>query len=241
MGDGPLLTLAVDIGGSGIKAAVLDARGELAHPRARAPTPQPATPAAVLATLAALVEPLRPFHRAAVGFPGVVEDGRSLCAANLADGWCEFPLAASISELLHVPVRAANDADVHGFAAIDGQGTELVLTLGTGVGSALFIDGRLVPNLELGHHRFRKGRTYEEQLGRRALESAGKRRWNRRLRRAIASLRSLFYFRRLYLGGGNAKAIRGELPEDVAIISNELGLRGGLALWSDLDCASPDR
>lgn len=233
----PLLTLAIDIGGTGIKAAVLDPDGVIVRPRIRQETPHPATPDAVLAVIEALAAPLAPYHRASAGFPGVVVDGRTLGAANLGPTWRDYPLATTLTARLGVPVRVANDADVQGLAAIEGAGTELVLTLGTGLGSALFIDGILVPNLELGHHPFRKRETYEEQLGKPALEAIGKKRWNKRLARAIVRLRDLFNFDRLYLGGGNAKAIRGAMPAGVRIVSNDLGLRGGIALWRDAPAA----
>ncbi len=226
-------TLAIDIGGSGIKAAVLSGIGERLSDRVRVDTPRPAETGAVLDAISTLVEPLRPFDRAAVGFPGVVIDGVVLTAANLDGDWKGVPLASLVASRLGCPARAANDADMQGLAAIEGRGVELVITLGTGVGSALFLDGRLVPNLEMGHHPFRKGDTYEEQLGYAALETAGRRRWNKRLRRAIERLRAAFNFRVLYFGGGNAKAIKGKLPAGVKIVSNELGVIGGAALWRD--------
>ena len=124
-----------------------------------------------------------------------------------------------------------NDADVQGFGAICGRGVELVLTLGTGVGSALFVDGRLVPNLELAHHPFRKGKSYEDHLGKTALGSIGKKKWNQRVIRAIQQLEKLFNYDHLYVGGGNARKINVKLPGNVKIVSNVAGLLGGIALW----------
>lgn len=115
--------------------------------------------------------------------------------------------------------------------AIQGHGVELVVTLGTGFGSALFLEGRLVPNLELGHHPFEKKRTYEESLGQAALDKVGKKRWNRRLERAIARLQALFHFNTLYIGGGNAKKIRFDLPDNVSTVPNITGILGGIRLW----------
>jgi polyphosphate glucokinase len=128
-------------------------------------------------------------------------------------------------------VRAANDADVQGLGAVKGEGVELVITLGTGFGSALFVDGRLVPNVQLGHHAGWDEKTYEEQLGNKAMKKAGKKKWNKRVQKAVASLAALFHFDRLYIGGGNAQKISVELPPRVMIVSNEEGLLGGLALW----------
>jgi len=110
---------------------------------------------------------------------------------------------------------------------------ESVLTLGTGVGSALFTQGHLVPNLELGHHPFRKNATYEECLGHSALKRHGVRKWNQRLEKALAQWQKLFHYDHLYLGGGNAKHISFDLPPQVKTVPNVAGLLGGIALWRD--------
>jgi polyphosphate glucokinase len=128
-------------------------------------------------------------------------------------------------------VRVANDAEIQGLAAISGKGVELVITLGTGFGSALFVDGKLVPNLEMGHHPFRKGETYEEQLGRAALDKGGEKKWNSRLEKAITSLEHLFNYDYLYIGGGEAKKITIALSPNVKIVPNINGLLGGIVLW----------
>ena len=113
-----------------------------------------------------------------------------------------------------------------------GKGTELVITLGTGFGSSLFVDGRLVPNMQLAHHAGWRRKTYEEELGEKALKKAGKKRWNRRVLRAIASLEALFNYDTLYIGGGNAAKITVDLPRRVRIVPNVAGLLGGIALWN---------
>jgi polyphosphate glucokinase len=228
-----LKTLAVDIGGSGTKVLVLDEAGQPQTERARTDTPQPATPENLIGAIAQLTQTQGDFDRVSVGFPGVVRRGVIWTAVNLDPSWVGFDLATALSEKLSKPVRVANDADVQGMGAISSHGVELVITLGTGFGSALFVDGRLVPNLEMGHHPFRKGETYEEQLGRAALEKIGAKRWNRRLEKAIATLKHLFNYDHLHLGGGEAKRIAIELPPDVSIIPNVLGLLGGIALWRD--------
>jgi len=171
------------------------------------------------------------YDRISVGFPGVVHEGVVFTAPNLDPEWKKFPLAQTLETKLGKPCRVANDADVQGYGAIEGRGVELVLTLGTGLGSALFVDGRLVPNLELGHHPFRKGDTYEQQLGRAALDEVGKKRWNGRVRRAIALLDRIINYRTLYIGGGNAKKVEGEMPANVHTVGNEAGILGGIALW----------
>lgn len=226
-------TLSIDIGGSGVKLLVLDEQGEPLTARARVDTPQPPVPDKILAAIVELAATQGEFDRASIGFPGVVRNGVIYTAANLDPAWIEFDLASALSEQLSKPVRVANDADIQGLGAISGKGVELVLTLGTGLGSALFVEGKLVPNLEMGHHPFRKGETYEQQLGRAALEEIGKQRWNRRLEKAIDQLERLFNFDRLYLGGGEARKVSIELSEKVSIVPNVLGLLGGIALWRD--------
>ncbi|MEB3828744.1 ROK family protein [Phormidium sp. CCY1219] len=228
-----ILTLAVDIGGSGIKTIVLNEVGEALSDRNRVQTPKPAKPEPVLEAIASLAAQQGEFHRVSVGFPGVVRHGITYTAVNLHSDWEAFAIADKLSYLLGKPVRVCNDADVQGLGAISGTGIELTIALGTGFGSALFVDGKLVPNLELGHHRFRKKQTYEEQLGRAALESVGKKRWNKRLQRAIASMEQLFNYDRLYIGGGEAENINFELPPNAEIIPNINGLLGGIALWRE--------
>ena len=227
-----LLTLAVDIGGSGTKVMVLDEGGNPISDRSRLKTPQPATPEAVIETINTLAAP-QTFDRVAVGFPGVIHRGVTKTAVNLDSSWIGYDLASALAEKLGKPVRVANDADIQGWGAISGEGVELVITLGTGFGSALFVDGKLVPNLEMGHHPFRKGETYEEQLGRKALEEIGKKKWNARLEKAIANLEHLFNYDLLYLGGGEAKKIDFKLPSNATIVPNVAGLLGGIKLFND--------
>ena len=226
-------TLAVDIGGSGVKVMVLDETGNPLSDRLRVPTPQPPKPDAVLDAIVGLATDAGEFDRASVGFPGVVRNGITYTAVNLDPDWMGFDLASALQTRLNKPIRVANDADIQGCGAISGKGVELVVTLGTGFGSALFIDGRLVPNLEMGHHPFRKKETYEEQLGRAALDKEGKKEWNQRLEKAIATLEKLFNYDVLYIGGGETKKIKFELPSNVQIVPNVSGLLGGIALWKD--------
>lgn len=235
-------TLAIDIGGTGIKAIVLDESGETISPRVAEPTPKPATPPAVLDVIARLAQQSPPADRIAVGFPGVVRDGVTLTAPNLDPSWRGFAFGAALEERLKIPARVCNDADVQGFGAINGEGLELVITLGTGVGSALFIDGILVPNLELAHHPFRDGKTYEQWLGLKALTEEGEVVWRQKLDESIALWRQTFNFDVLYLGGGNAMRLEAaSLPKDVHIVPNLLGLLGGIALWTPVHGTSLTR
>ena len=226
------LTLAIDIGGTGLKASIVDDAGQLLTDRLRVATPVGASPTKVVEALVDLVTPLGAYERVSVGFPGVVRDGRILTAANLGnEAWRGFDLAMALGTALGKPVRVANDADLQGLAVIAGKGIEMVVTLGTGFGTGLYLDGRLGPHLELAHHPFRNGETYDQQVGNVARKEIGGARWNKRVKKAIVNLRRLTNFDHLYVGGGNAKKIEFALDPDVTIVSNEAGMKGGVALW----------
>jgi polyphosphate glucokinase len=226
------ITLAVDVGGTGIKAAALDQNGKMVSDRLKIKTPKNATPKKVVATIVKLAKMVGEGDRVSAGFPGVVKDGLVYTAVNLGKGWKNYPLEATLRQKLRKPVRIANDADVQGLGCVSGHGDELVITLGTGFGSVLFVDGHRI-HLELGHHPFRGGKTYEDELGIKALKKKGKRKWNKNLREAIDELARAFNFDRLYIGGGNAAQIDFKLPSNVKIVSNTEGLLGGIKLWQD--------
>jgi polyphosphate glucokinase len=228
-----LTTLAIDIGGTGIKMMTLDYMGKPTAERIRAETPKPATPESVLHVMDTMVGQVGAFDRVSVGFPGVVKKGATLTAHNLDPQWSGYELQKVLEHRWKRPVRVANDAAVQGFGAIRGIGVELVITLGTGFGSSLFIDGRLVPGLELAHHPWRKDKTYEDFLGLMGLHKLGRKRWNRKLEKAISQLEALFNYDHLFIGGGNAARIDFELPRHVTRVPNEDGLLGGVALWRD--------
>ncbi|MGH9046302.1 MAG: ROK family protein, partial [Acidimicrobiales bacterium] len=156
------LTLAIDIGGTGLKASVLDGAGAMVADRVRVPTKYPLPPdgdGGLVATLTKLVQPLPGSDRVSAGFPGMVRGGHVLSAphfvtesgpgskvdADLAKAWDRFDLAGALSAALGKPTKVANDADVQGAAVVQGKGLELVVTLGTGFGTALFMDGGLLP------------------------------------------------------------------------------------------------
>jgi len=225
------ITLAIDVGGTGVKVMLLDESGKPITDRVRADTPNPATPNNVLKVIDSLVENLGEFDRVSVGFPGVVKHGATLTAHNLSSKWVGFDLQKVLTRRWQKPVRVANDAAVQGYAAIRGKGLELVITLGTGFGSALFIDGHLVPGLELAHHPWHKNKTYEDYLGKKGFHKLGRKRWNKKLAQAIEQIKSLFNFDHLYIGGGNADEIDFSLPPHVTRVPNEDGLLGGAALW----------
>jgi polyphosphate glucokinase len=238
-------TLAVDVGGSGVKAEVLTPDGSTIGLRQRIEVTYPCPPEQLLGYLTGLRDRLPPADRVAIGFPGMVRGGRVLTAPHfvtrsgpgsrvdekLLAAWTGFALADAAELGLGLPVRVANDADVQGLSVIRGQGLELVLTLGTGMGSALFQDGRLLPHLELAHHPFRKGETYNEQIGDAARRRIGSQRWTKRVTLAVRTLRALTFYDVLYLGGGNASKLSPSFTEPAEIVDNVNGILGGLRLW----------
>ena len=231
-----LCTLAIDIGGTGLKMLVLDEAGEPTTERTRLPTPKKATPKAVLAVLESMIGKHGEFDRVSVGFPGVIDEGVTHTAVNLHKDWDGFNMTQAMQKITGKPTRATNDADMQGLGVIASKGVELVITLGTGIGTALYVNGRSVSNLELGQHPFEKGKTYEERLGDAVLKEIGNKRWNQRVQRAVRILQRVFNFRALYLGGGNARRINFELPDKVEVVPNIAGLLGGIALWREPQC-----
>src|SRR6516225_9597332 len=228
-----LRTLAIDIGGTGIKAALVDDGGNMIGERQRVPTPpKPVAPEDLVRAIDEAVAPLGTFERVSVGFPGYVRGGRVLTAPNLGtETLAGFDLQTVLAEHLGKPVRVLNDADVQGFGAIKGQGVEMVLTLGTGAGTAIFRDGEIMPHLELAHHPVSGNKTYDEYIGNAAREKKGRKAWSKRVAKVIEILRVVVRFDHLYLGGGNAKKLDLRLPSDVTIVPNTDGLTGGVRLW----------
>jgi polyphosphate glucokinase len=243
---GPL-TLAIDIGGTGLKASVLDAQGAMVADRVIVKTTYPCPPAKLVDDLCALVAPLPAADRISAGFPGMMRKGRVLSAPHfvteagpgtkvddeLVAQWDHFDLAGALKKRLGKPARVANDADLQGAAVVSGKGLEFVITLGTGVGTAMFYAGRLLPHLEFAHTPFRKGETYNEQLGDAARKEVGNGRWNKRVRRAVDTMRALSFFDHCYIGGGNSKHLTGDLADDVSTVDNTAGILGGIKLWGN--------
>lgn len=238
-------TLCVDIGGTGIKGLIIDEHGEVIPEieRKRELTPRPATPQSVLDIIEQIALSFggrSSYDRVSVGFPGVVEEGVVRTAPNLDEGWSDFPLVKELQHRLSADVRAANDAGVQGLGVIEGHGTEVVVTLGTGMGFGLYIHGRYVPNIEFGHHPFRKRRTYEERVCDAERERIGNRRWKRRVHQVISQLKRTFNYQTLYLGGGNARHLtKDEFSSNeygrVVLIDNVAGLLGGIRLWEETE------
>ena len=227
--------------------AVLDDSGQMEHDRVRVDTPYPLPPEKLVTVLTDLVKALPGYDRVSVGFPGMVRGGHVLSAPHfvspkgpggeptpkLLKAWTRFNLQAAISHSLGKPTRVANDADLQGAAVVKGEGLELVITLGTGVGTALFYEGQLLPHLELAHHPLRKDLTYNDVLGDAARKHDGLKKWNRRVIETLDVLRALTFFDHCYIGGGNSVRVEpGELPGDVTLVDNNAGILGGIKLWA---------
>jgi polyphosphate glucokinase len=239
-------TLSFDIGGSGLKASVLSRDGELLHNPVRTPTPYPLRPEQLVYALSELATGLPSYQRVSAGFPGMVREGRLLSAPHfisatgpggkpaqeLEKAWWDFDLQEALGKALGKPCRVANDADVQGSALIKGEGLEFVVTLGTGVGSAIFWKGRLAPHIELSQHPLGKGgRTYNEMLGDEALQKIGNKKWNARVASMLSVVKALVFYDHCYIGGGNSHKVKINLPPDVSVASNTAGILGGIKLW----------
>ncbi len=231
LGRDKLRTLTIDIGGTGIKMMLVDGQGRPLSARARVLTPKPSPPDAVLDVIRTMIAAQGQYDRVSVGFPGVIR-GVVQTAPNLGTkAWRGFDIQGAIRKLASKPTRVINDADLQGYGVIDGSGVELVLTLGTGLGSGLYVNGILVPNLEIGHHPFRDGKTYEQLVSDKQLKKIGKKKWVQRVLEVIGGLEPTFNYDVLHIGGGNAKLLSQPLPPRVRIFEAVEGLAGGVRLW----------
>jgi polyphosphate glucokinase len=239
-------TLSFDIGGTGLKASVLSRDGELLHNPVRTPTPYPLRPEQLVYALVELATGLPAFQRVSAGFPGMVREGRLLSAPHfispagpdgkpsqeLEKAWANFDLQGALGTALGKPCRVANDADVQGSALVKGEGLEMVITLGTGVGTALFWKGKLAPHIELAHHPLGKGaRSYNDMLGEAALAKVGHKKWNARVAMMLSVVKGLVFYDHCYIGGGNSHKVKVNLPPDVSLTANTAGILGGIKLW----------
>ncbi len=242
-------TLTIDCGGTGLKAVILDDDGGMLCERVRVLTPYPCPPRLLVATLADLVAPLPSYDRVSVGMPGVIRAGVvrttphyvteagpfTRVRPDLVANWRNYDMSAALTALFERPTIVVNDAELHGLAFICGEGYEVMLTLGTGLGFAQFWRGDVLPKVEMSAHPLAKGQTYDERLGDHARREIGNKRWNKRVGRAVDTMRRVFWWDRAYLGGGNAKHLDAELGEDVMVVTNMSGMVGGLRLWRQTD------
>ena len=226
--------LAIDIGGSRIKATILDIEAAILMDYVRVETPTAASPDQVLQAIVELTKDFKEYSKVSVGFPGYVKKGIVYTAVNLStEKWDRFDLKKALSKVLKKPVRVINDADMQGLGIAKGQGLEMVVTLGTGFGTALLIDGILLPHLEVAHHPLSKERDYDQYIGKKALEEVGIERWNKRMKKVIEVLKTVFNYDHLYISGGNAKKITFKLEDNISIVSNVDGIKGGARLWQE--------
>jgi len=225
--------LSIDIGGSHIKATILNNKGELQKAYDKVVTPVPANPANVIASIKKLVSAFPDYDHVSVGFPGYVRDGVIKTAPNLGtESWADVDFAQRLTKELGKPTKVVNDADMQGLGVVSGKGFEMVLTLGTGFGTALLMNGHLLPHLEVAHHPISKKETYDEYIGEKALEKEGKKKWNKRMEKVFEVLKTVFNYDTLYIGGGNADKLTFKLDDNMKIVTNEDGIKGGSRLWT---------
>lgn len=243
-------TLAVDCGGGGIKTALFDAAGfQLGSPQ-RTAVRYPFSPTDLLAIVGEHAATFDGFERITLGMPGMIRHGivvytphyirrsgpHTKIEPELATAWGNLDMEASLRAQFGVPALVLNDAEVAAAGVVTGEGCELVLTLGTGLGSALVDDGRLAPHLEMSHAQMRWGLTYDDVVGESERMRLGDSAWSRRVLRAIDTLWPIFRWDHLYIGGGNSSristSVRAKLGDNVVIIPNAAGMNGGVRAWS---------
>lgn len=242
-------TICVDVGATSLKAGLVDPRGELLGERAKVKTTFPMTPQRLVEEVARLVVRLPKGDRLALGFPGTVVDGVVTDAGNferasgpgsrrtaaLSTAWRGFELQRRLAATFELDVRVANDADVAALACKVGKGLELTVTLGTGVGTGLTLDGRLQPHLEGGQLRWSRHETLDDVLGERA-RKRDEARWHARVLSALQLLEVVVGFDLLHLAGGNGPRVRraelGELGDRTTVTTSRPGILGGVHLFA---------
>jgi len=235
------MILGIDIGGSGVKGAPVDVRaGALTAERFRVPTPQPADVSGVVGAVREVTAQFPVAERIGVTFPGVVVDGVTRTAANVDQSWIDAPAARLFAEAVGRPVVVLNDADAAGVAEMEfgagrGQaGVTIMLTFGTGIGSAVFLDGKLVPNTELGHLELH-GHDAEDRASDRAREEEDLDwpQWAHRVQTYLRHVEALFQPNLFIIGGGVSKKadrflplVKVRTPVVPAALQNNAGIIG---------------
>lgn len=234
--------LGIDIGGSGIKGAIVDTeKGEMITERIRLETPKPATPDAMAKTMKELVKQIGwKDGIIGVGFPAIISNGTAKSAANIDKSWIDTSVSDTFKEVTNCPVIAVNDADAAGIAAMQfgaGKGQEgvtLLLTIGSGIGSAMFIDGELVPNTELGHV-FLEGMIAEHYASNNARKKfdLSWEEWGKRFNHYLTHINRLFSPDLVLLGGGISKKyekygkyLSNDINVKAAELKNDAGIIG---------------
>ncbi len=244
------MTLSIDCGGLSIKASVLDNEGTMHAPAVAEPTPYPLSPSRLIEVFNSLASQLPKADRVTVGFPGMVRHGvvvhtphyinvkgpRTRLDPELYEAWTGLDFRSMIEKNFNLPTLMLNDAEVHGAGVVAGSGFEVVMTLGTGLGCAVFDGGKLAPHIELSHAPIRRSMNYDTWIGEHERRRLGDTFWSRRIRSMISDLRPVFHWDRLYLGGGNARRIKpsdlAALGDDVVIVPNAAGIVGGVRAWN---------
>lgn len=224
--------LAIDIGGSNIKATVLNDEGDYLKEYEREKTPSPPSPQNIVDLIKTLAGRFPEYDKITAGFPGYVKNGVVKTAPKLGnDIWKDYDLQKELTTVLGKPALIINDADLQGLSLAQGKGVEMVITLGTGFGSAIMKDGFLMPHLEMSQHPITKSKNYNDYVGEAALLKIGKERWVKRMKKVLGILKTVFNYDHLYISGGNAKLLTFELESDVSIENNKEGIKGGAVLW----------
>jgi polyphosphate glucokinase len=248
---GPL-TVCVDVGATSLKAGLVDVKGELAGDRVKLRTTWPMTPPKLVEEVARLVVRLPHADRLALGFPGPVVDGVVQSGANLErvrgpgsertealrDAWRGFELQRRLAATFELEARVANDADVAALACSRHKGLELTVTLGSGFGTGLTLDGVLQPHLELSQTRWSRRETLDDVLGEHARKRDGEAKWHARVIGALHLLADVVGFDQLHLSGGNSPRVRladlGELAVTTTTSGTRAGILGGVYLYGPL-------
>jgi polyphosphate glucokinase len=250
-GPGPL-TVCVDVGATSLKAAIVDAHGEQQGDRVKLRTSWPMTPSRLVEEVARLVVRLPRADRLALGFPGPVLDGVVVSGANLEraggpgtartralrEAWGGFDLQRRLAATFELDARVANDADVAALACARGKGLELTVSLGSGLGTGLTLDGQLQPHLECSELRWSRRETLDEVVGEHARKRDGESKWHGRVVAALAHLHVLIGFDHLHLTGGNGPRVRldelGALSAATTVSTTRAGLLGGVLLYGPI-------
>ena len=242
-------TLSIDCGGLFLKSCVLDESGTMHAAPTRVQTPYPLSTARFLDTVEEIAHSLPKAQRATVGLPGMIRNGVVVATPHyindagphtrmnpeLKEQWWGFDAEAAVTQRLGIPSKVLNDAEVHGAGVVTGSGLEIVITLGTGLGFAVFHGGKLSPHFELSHATVRRNTTYDTWIGDRERRRMGNTFWSRRVRLMVSELRPVFLWDRLYIGGGNSHSIQQRdlalMGDDVVIVPNSAGVAGGVRAW----------
>ncbi len=228
--------LALDIGGSHIKSTILNVEGKMEIEYQKIATPKNSSPEDVVSAIEKLIKDFPAYDKISVGFPGFIKNGVVKTAPNLNNkAFKNFNLSQAIASKFKKPVRLVNDADMQGLGVISRVGLEMVITLGTGFGTALFMDGKLLPHLELAHLPVRENIDYDDFIGDKAMEKDGVAVWNEKIKGVLDTFKTVINYDSLFLSGGNAKKIKFDLDDNIKLVGNRDGITGGMFLWKEED------